>query len=355
MSAKEFFNTMLKKTNEHSPEILTIGGSLLCIGAGIFVSYQTYKKLPEIMKDHKNRRAEMEDTKKFAEEVVEASEKKTDEHPDEKLIEDSRMYLDKGVKIDLLHVYSKTAVNFLKTYAIPVAVGVAGIVCILSGNRILRARNAELTTALSTVTTAYAAYRKRIQKAIGKEAEERIFRNETVETQKYKDVDDDGNEIEKERTVVKTDNKFDPYALKLDRNSPYYHNKLMDTFTELKILEDMLNDKLIRRTPHDGKGHMIQNEISNILGYEDTRIGAIAGWIHCDDPLEQEKHGDGYISFGLFRRDAATDNSGPLNDYWAEIMRNDPNANTDDYDIWLHFNVDGSIIEYLDEKPGQPI
>ena len=129
----------------------------------------------------------------------------------------------------------------------------------------------------------------------------------------------------------------------------------MDTFTELKILEDMLNDKLIRRTPHDGKGHMIQNEISNILGYEDTRIGAIAGWIHCDDPLEQEKHGDGYISFGLFRRDAATDNSGPLNDYWAEIMRNDPNANTDDYDIWLHFNVDGSIIEYLDEKPGQPI
>ena len=235
------------------------------------------------MKDHKNRRAEMEDTKKFAEEVVEASEKKTDEHPNEKLIEDSKMYLDKGVKIDLLHVYSKTAVNFLKTYAIPVAVGVAGIVCILSGNRILRARNAELTTALSTVTTAYAAYRKRIQKAIGKEAEERIFRNETVETQKYKDVDDDGNEIEKERTVVKTDNKFDPYALKLDRNSPYYHNKLMDTFTELKILEDMLNDKLIRRTPHDGKGHMIQNEISNILGYEDTRIGAIAGWIHCDD------------------------------------------------------------------------
>ena len=66
MSAKEFFNTMLKKTNEHSPEILTIGGSLLCIGAGIFASYQTYKKLPEIMKDHKNRRAEMEDTKKFA-------------------------------------------------------------------------------------------------------------------------------------------------------------------------------------------------------------------------------------------------------------------------------------------------
>lgn len=272
-------------------------------------------------------------------------------------------YLDKDFKKELLKVYSKTALNFIRHYAVAGALFIASNISICAGTGVLTKQVAGLSTSLAAVTTAFGDYRKRVQNAIGEEAENRIYTNEQVKVNKYKDVDDEGNEIEKEEVVITTDGKHDPYALLLDRCSYQYANDIDMTLTNLKMVEKEANRMLRGRVSRSGLGILLLNEVYELLGYNKTELGARYGWVCAFDPNLQSEYGDGYVSFGIFdhRDENGNISQDPLflNDQWVSIRNSrlgNRQSDTDEYDIWLHFNVDKRpVIDFMDKIPGNPL
>ena len=74
------------------------------------------------------------------------------------------------------------------------------------------------------------------------------------------------------------------------------------------------------------RGHLFLNEVYDMLGLPRTKIGAIVGWIY----IEHNPIGDNCVDFGIFDTDRDVDE--------------------EEYDekIFIDFNVDGCILEYLD-------
>ena len=72
------------------------------------------------------------------------------------------------------------------------------------------------------------------------------------------------------------------------------------------------------------KGHLFLNEVYDMLGYEDTPVGAVVGWV--------KGKGDDYIDFGL-------------NDKTNKDVRRFVNGK--DNIILLDFNVSGVIWDQI--------
>lgn len=361
---KEFGKNALNFIIKHKAQI-AIGAGIVGNTAATVIACKQTLTAKKIVEDHKDRRNEIDEAKEICRREIKIYEtangqdksSKTYQEPcDSERYENFKKYLDHDYKKDLTRTYCKTGFKFMRHYALPAALYLASNIAICIGTGILTKQVTGLTTSLTAVTAAYADYRERVKKAIGEDAERRIFTNEQIEVRKYKDVDDDGNEIEKEETIIKTDGKYDPYAIKLDRCCYQYHNDIQKTLSELKCLESDMNRQLI------GRGMVTLNEVYEALGYNKTEAGAQVGWVYCTDPEEQKLHGDGYISFGLFdhvdQNGDATLNPRALTDQWVDILNSHTSIrqnDTDEYDIWLYFNVDGPIIKYMDKVPGNPI
>lgn len=363
---KTFGENALSFFNDHKAQILIAAGIIGNTAATIIACKKTIKA-KDILKDHEERRLEVENAKEICRREIKIYDVQHGNDEGGKVYTEQTpcsdadynkycMYLEKDCKKDVTKVYAKTGIKLFKHYAIPAVLYMASNAAILFGTGILTKQVSGLTTSLAAVTTAYSQYRERVKKVVGEETERRIFTNEQVEVKKYKDVDDDGNEIEKEETVIKTDGKYDPYSLLLDRNCYQYHNDIQKTLTELKAIETELNRTLM------GRGMVTLNEVYEALGYAKTSAGAVVGWRYSKDPNEQEKYGDGYISFGIFDH---IDNYGnvcqepaSLTNQWVDILNSHTSnrqSDTDEYDIWLHFNVDGPIIDSMEKRPGKPL
>lgn len=348
----------------HQGEIL-IGAGIIGNAVATFFACKKTLTAKNILDDHKTRRNDVEDAKEICRreiKIYDISTGKDDKyHTEQKPCSTADynkyvQYLEKDFKKDIVKIYAVTSFKFIKHYILPAGLYIASTACILAGTGALSKKVNELTASVATLTSAYAGYRERVKKAIGEEAEYKIFTNEQVEVQKYKDIDDDGNEVEKEEVVVKTDGKYDPYSLLLTRNCFQYHNDIHKTLTELKFIEDELNRTLMAR------GEMVLNEVYEALGYRKTAVGAIVGWKYSPDPNEQAEYGDGYISFGIFDHFDENGNilqkPGALSNQWINILdshKGNRQSDTDEYEIWLHFNVDGPITQFMDKIPGNPI
>ena len=363
---KDFGNMALSFVKNHKAQIL-IGAGIVGNTVATVIACKKTLTAKDIVKDHKERRNEVDEAKEICKREIKiydisvGKEKGGKYYTDQKPCSTSdylkyTKYLEKDSKKELAKVYGFTGLKFAKHYAIPAVLYLASNIAIAVGAGILTKQVAGLTTSLAAVTTAYSDYRERVKKAIGEEAENRIFTNEQVKVNKYKDVDEDGNEIEKEETVITTDGKYDPYSLLLDRSSYSYFNDIQKTLTELKVIEREMNDMLRAR------GILTLNEVYEALGYAKTTAGALVGWVYSPDAMEQELYGDGYVSFGIFDHvdDNGTVSSEPLylNDQWQAILNSHGSIrqnDTDEYDIWLHFNVDGPITQFMDKRPGKPL
>ncbi len=200
-------------------------------------------------------------------------------------------------------VYIKSGSKFLKLYGPAIAISTLGIVSLTGSHIQLSRRNAALQAALAAVTTAYEEYRQRIQKEIGEEREEKIFRNL------------DGI-AEKDAPVGRDPNKFSVYARCFDECSPNWQKdpELNRIFVQLQ--QNYANHRLQQR------GHLFLNEVYDVLGFDRSSIGSVVGWIFNGD-------GDNYIDFGIFE------------------TRNSEFVNGVERSAWLDFNVDGVIFDKI--------
>lgn len=200
----------------------------------------------------------------------------------------------------------------------------AGISCILGAHGIMKKRNAGLALALDGMTQAFERYRNRVTNELGENADQHFyFGTETVDKLV---LDEAGTDIVENATVADTKmTELNPYRRLFTASNEYWRNDAGMNRMFLIGQQNFANEKL------KCQGHLFLNDVLTACGFKPTSIGAQVGWIY--DP--ENPNIDNYIDFRL--NDGMY--SGSIADGW----------NANEKDIWLDFNVDGPIINKIDQ------
>ena len=296
------YNGVKGKVEKHSPEIL-MGVGVVGVVTGTVMACRATLKLNDILE-------EAQETRDKIKEVA--------SNPN---YEDK--YTEEDSKKDLAVNYIQTGVKVAKLYAPAVAVGVAGVGCVLASHDIMRKRNVALSAAYLTVDKSFKEYKQRVVDRFGEEVEKEIRygikAEEIVETV----TDEEGNETTVTETV-KTMNPtlYSDYARFFDEASPCWQNDPEYNLMFLRAQQQYAND-LLR-----AKGRLFLNDVYEMLGIEKTKAGQIVGWVYD----RENPNGDNFVDFGIY-------------DMSKERVR--AFVNGYETNILLDFNVDGNIWDLM--------
>lgn len=302
-SATRAFHKAGFQLKKHSPEILVITGVVGGIVSAVMACKATTKVNSVIEKAKEDIDAihEVSNNPEFSEE-----------------------YSQEDAKKDLTITYAQTGFKLVKLYAPAVVVGTVSIGSILFGHNILRKRNLALAAAYTAVDKGFKQYRGRVVERFGEQLDRELKYNIKAKEIEETVVDKKG----KEKTVTKTIEVADPIAAA----TPY-------TFcfdeTASGWVRDAERNKffLARQQQHanellQSKGYLFLNEVLDMVGIPRTRAGQTVGWVYdTNNPI-----GDNFVDFGVL-------------DIHSEAARNFVNGL--EKSVWLSFNVDGDILNYL--------
>lgn len=222
---------------------------------------------------------------------------------------------------EIVSEYGKTALDLIKLYGPSVAVESASIGCLLGSHKIMRNRNAALAAAYTTVSKAFEAYKDRVAENIGPDKEKEIrygIKEEEVE-EEY--TDKKGNKKTRKKTVKTMDGGArSPYSIFWTAGCNGWDKDPGVSKRNLFEKQAWANERLKRR------GHVVLNEVYELLGAEPTREGLYVGWYY--DPSDPSLHNK--IDFGVFD--------------CSDILKCDFVNGWEDTVI-LDFNVDGNIVD----------
>lgn len=301
-NATRALNKVAFKFKKHSPEILVVTGTVGVIASTVMVCKATTKAS-----------AILEETKTKIDTIHEVTASP----------ELEGKYTKDDAKKDLAIVYTQTAVEFVKLYALPVALGAASVSCIFASHNIMRKRNVALAAAYATVDRSFKDYRGRVVERFGealdKELKYGIKAQEIEETV----IDENGEE----KIVKKTVNVVDPnmhsdYARFFDDGCKGWEKNSEYNLMFLKQVQNWANERLKKR------GHLYLNEVYEELGIPLTRAGHEVGWVYD----EEHPVGDNFVDFGIY-------------DLYNEKARDFVNGY--ERTILLDFNVDGVISDLI--------
>jgi hypothetical protein len=137
---------------KHSPTLLFAGGVVGMVGTVVLASKATLK-IDEVLDRH--------DTKT--------------EQAKTALKHDNIDYNDTDYHKDMAVLYTQTAVELMKLYGPAIILGSLSIAALTGSHHILTSRNTGLTAAYAVLDKGYSEYRKRVQNALGNEAEAKLF------------------------------------------------------------------------------------------------------------------------------------------------------------------------------------
>jgi hypothetical protein len=208
----------------------------------------------------------------------------------------------------LVKAYAEGGMILARTYAPPLIIGSASIVCILSAHGMMLKRQASLLAAYTALDAGYKAYRKRVVEKIGEEEEEALYRNvRAIES---------FNELGEACEIIDPANiPPSPYARFFDEASRNWTKTPEYNLLFLRSQQDWANDRL------RAYGYVFLNEVYEALGLERSQAGQIVGWKLKGD-------GDGFVDFGLYS----------IGDEGNRAF-----VNLIEHTVLLDFNVDGPI------------
>ena len=296
------FNRFWLKLRKHSPEILMVAGIAGTVTSAVMACKAT-TKLSEITDRAKNDI----DTIHYA-----MNNPKT--LPEE--------YTEEDGKKDLAIVYAKTGVNILKLYGPSVALGLLSITSILASNNILRMRNVAMSAAFMAVSSDFKDYRCRVVERFGEAIDKELRFNVKAKEVAEVSVDENGNETTVKTTVEVADSpsRYSDFTRCFDVGCTGWTKDPEMNLMFLRRQQDYANEML------KTKGHLFLNEVYDMLGFQRTKLGQIAGWVY------ENPNGDGYIDFGIY-------------DIHDQTKRDFVNGY--ERSIWLDFNVDGNILDLI--------
>jgi hypothetical protein len=273
---------------KHSPTLLFAGGVVGVVATVVLASKATLK-VEDILNKH--------DEKK--------------DLADKMLVRQDSNYTEADHNKDLVVLYTQTSLDLVKLYGPAVVVGGLSIAALTGSHHILTSRNTSLTAAYAVLDKGYSEYRKRVQAALGNEAEAKL----RYEHQIGEYVDDKGKLVEQTHVTKGAASIyarfFDEYSKNWTKQADYNR---MFIVAQQNYLNDMLH----------ARGHVFLNEAYDALGLDRSPEGAVVGWVLGN--------GDDYIDFGLF-----TSDSPAVQDFMTGR----------EYSVLLDFNVDGVVYDKI--------
>ena len=307
-TAKTIGIKALTKVKKVSPTLLLIGGTGVVL-TGVVLACRKSKDAHEIIEEHVSLRETINS--------IGDGQEYEDENGNKVI------YTEKDRRKATTELYFKTGKELVKVYAAPAGIILGGFGMIYSGFGITRKRNVQLLAAAATLSENFEKYKKAVAEKFGLDAEKDIrFNAKEIEVEEETvEVGKDGKEKKKTRKKqIKTfsDLANDPYARCFDESNINWkkdneHNKNFLLWAQ-RCAQDLYN----------AQGHLFLNEAYDMLGIDRTSTGAVCGWV--------KGRGDDYISFGI--EDGVME---------ANRMFN----RGEEPSIWLDFNVDGVILDYI--------
>lgn len=291
---------------KHSPEILTAAGIITGVAAAVIACKQTVKAT-EIVQNAQKSLSDIEEVKNLVE-------------------NGEATYTDEDEANDRKTVAIQTTVDIVKTYALPVGLGLFSITCILASNHILKKRNAALAAAFSALSTDFTNYRKRVIEKYGKETDFMLKNGLEKQLVAHQIVDPETGEVKEEQKEFLTyeGNKLSRYARIFDEVGSNQWTPSADHNRAFLLMEQNFFNERIKT-----RGYIFLNEVYERLGFRPTKAGSIVGWVYRPDDPDYEG-----IDFGVFS--ANTQKA-------AEFLAGDEPS------IILDFNVQGDVLTLVTE------
>lgn len=302
-----FAGKIALKVKEHTPEILLVGGIAGTV-IGTVLGCKATVKAKEVVKDVK------EDMAKIAECAGDEG------------LKESGDYTDEDAKQDTIIVYTKAAMRFIKLYAPAVIIGTLSIVSLFASHGIMRKRTAALAAAYTAVDASFKAYRGRVVKKYGQDADnELMYHPETVKVDEIEVDAETGKEKKVKKTIEVLDPELDsPYAVYFDKRSRNFEGDRDYDLFFLRSQQNLANDKLRTRKSKV----LFLNEVLDDLDLPRVQMGQLVGWRY--DPDDPDL--DNYVDFRIREVYRRTDNG----DYESAIL--------------LDFNVGGYVLDGISKK-----
>lgn len=281
----KFGSKMLLKLRKHAPAIMT-GAGIVLGGACVVTACVQTTKLPETVRENKERIEELR------------SEETTVHNASESSQEPRRAS-------ELRKEYISMAGKAARLYAVPAALGALSVACTIGGHKVLTKENAALASAYIALDKSFKAYKEKMPlPATLQETVEKEMENLKVSGNM------DGTVSDVDRCEL-----FSPYARVFDQTNYLWTRSGSGTASILHSIQNYCNDKLHR------DGYLFLNDVYDQLGFERTEAGQQVGWF--------EGNGDSCVDFGLFHKGNPT----------LERLMQDKL----EY-VVLDFNVDGPIM-----------
>lgn len=294
MNIQNFAKTAQFAIKAHTPEILT-GTGVAAIAAGTILTARATLKAPAKLAEHRDVRDKIEQ----AWEMHEKGDLPDEEYNKKDYIQDKTV------------CYRNVTVEFLKLYAAPVSLTVAGIGCILLSHKILRNREASALAAAATISSMFDKYRNNVKEDLGADADHAFMTGRKVKIDKEGKIKV-GKPQEGKAAMIEV--LYD----EVSAPSTWESAKGMN-YIRLNAVQNILNDRLKM------SGSVFLNEVFDELGLPRTPEGAIMGW-------SRKVNENSFIDFGFGNTDIPA-----VMDF----------VNGDEPSVWLQFNVDGLIWDRL--------
>ena len=280
----KFGSKMLLKLRKSAPAIMT-GAGIILGGACVVTACVQTTKLPETIRENKERIEELHNAPESSQEPRRASE--------------------------LRKEYISMAGKAARLYAVPAALGALSVACTIGGHKVLKKENAALASAYIALDKSFRAYKEKmprpatLQETVEEEIENRKVNGSTDCT--------DGTVSDVDKCEL-----FSPYARLFDHTNYLWTPSGSGTASILHSIQNYCNDKLHR------DGYLFLNDVYDQLGFERTEAGQQVGWF--------EGNGDSCVDFGLFHKGNPT---------LERLMQGKLEY------VVLDFNVDGPIMHML--------
>ena len=289
---------------KHSPEILVVTGIGTGIVAAIIACKQTIKA-NDIVAEARKSLQNIEDAKELA-------------------ANNEVEYTEENEQEDRKTIGMQVTVGMVKTYALPVGLGILSITCILAGHHILKKRNVALAAAYSALSTDFMNYRKRVVDKYGKDVDFMLKNGLEKQIVANQVIDPETGEVKetKEEVLTYEGDKLSQYARVFDEVGSTQWTPSADHNRAFLLMEQNYFNERIRT-----RGYIFLNEVYERLGFRPTKAGSVVGWVYQNADYEG-------IDFGIFT--AHTQKA-------AEFLEGTEPS------IILDFNVQGDILSLVTE------
>lgn len=289
---------------KHSPEILVVTGISTGIVAAIIACKQTIKA-NDIVAVARENLQHIENAKELA-------------------ANNEVEYTEEDEQADRETIGKQITIGMVKTYALPVGLGILSITCILAGHHILKKRNVALAAAYSALSTDFMNYRKRVVDKYGKDVDFMLKNGLEKQIVANQVVDPETGEVKetKEEVLTYDGDKLSQYARVFDEVGSTQWTPSADHNRAFLLMEQNYFNERIRT-----RGYIFLNEVYERLGFRPTKAGSVVGWVYQNADYEG-------IDFGIFT--AHTQKA-------AEFLEGTEPS------IILDFNVQGDILSLVTE------